>query len=163
MACSAVVWRGWILENDLNAIRMIHPTIIDTALLFPHKAGLPYRNGLKALMSTHLNRQIQVVVDGKMEGHDSKEDANAAGELVRFALANEWAKMKREGWVVKDGEFRPPTPKGVLGAPAGPKASMSVEYLEREQPIRILSKIGAGRKRTTAEFEADAEDGEVNG
>jgi hypothetical protein len=41
-------------------------------------------------MYQHLNKHIQVVVNGKMEGHDSMEDANAAGELVRFALANEW-------------------------------------------------------------------------
>lgn len=103
---------GHGLENDLNAARIIHPTIIDTALLFPHKAGLPYRNGLKMLMQTHLNRHIQVVVDGKMDGHDSKEDANAAGDLVRFALANEWQKMKREGWVLKDGKVTAPLGKG---------------------------------------------------
>lgn len=108
---------GHGLENDLNAIRMIHPTIIDTALLYPHRLGLPYRNGLKALMQTHLNKQIQVVVDGKMEGHDSKEDANAAGELVRLALAKEWEKMKREGWTVQFGIFNAPS---VVGAPKGP-------------------------------------------
>ncbi|KAG4428627.1 hypothetical protein IFR05_015891 [Cadophora sp. M221] len=143
---------GHGLENDLNAIRMIHPVIIDTALLYPHKFGLPRRNGLKALMATHLNRHIQVVVDGKMEGHDSKEDANAAGELVRLALANEWKKMSREGWVVMDGEFRPP--KGGAGG------GLSVEMLEREGPIRILSHDGgAGRKRDRSEMEDEKVDG----
>ncbi|KAL5324049.1 hypothetical protein ACEPPN_008592 [Leptodophora sp. 'Broadleaf-Isolate-01'] len=154
---------GHGLENDLNAIRMIHPVIIDTALLYPHKAGLPYRNGLKALMSTHLNRHIQVVVDGKMEGHDSKEDANAAGDLVRLALANEWKKMSREGWAVRDGEFRPPSSRerpAVPGAPSGPRGGgdgLSVEMLE-EGPIKILSVDGAGRKRDRSEME----DGEVD-
>ncbi|KAH7407427.1 RNA exonuclease-like protein Rex3 [Cadophora sp. MPI-SDFR-AT-0126] len=144
---------GHGLENDLNAIRMIHPVIIDTALLYPHKAGLPYRNGLKALMSTHLNRHIQVVVDGKMEGHDSKEDANAAGDLVRLALKNEWLRMKREGWRVVEGEFRPPTPR------EGPKGGgLSVEMLEREEPIKILSLERAGRKRDRSEME----DGELD-
>ncbi|TVY48487.1 RNA exonuclease [Lachnellula occidentalis] len=106
---------GHGLENDLNASRIIHTTIIDTALLFPHKAGLPYRNGLKMLMSTHLNRdiQIQAVVDGKMEGHDSKEDANAAGELVRWRVGELWGKMEREGWVVENGGvFVPPDGSG---------------------------------------------------
>lgn len=106
---------GHGLENDLNASRIIHTTIIDTALLFPHKAGLPYRNGLKMLMSTHLNRdiQIQAVVDGKMEGHDSKEDANAAGELVRWRVGELWRKMEREGWVVENGGvFVPPHGSG---------------------------------------------------
>lgn len=141
---------GHGLENDLNATRLIHPTVIDTALLYPHKAGLPYRNGLKALMQTHLNRHIQVVVDGKMEGHDSKEDANAAGDLVRLALANEWKKMQREGWVVNDGVFKPPTPRE--GAAAGSGGRLSVLSLEREEPVRILS-VGAGRKREREEME----------
>ncbi|PVH83699.1 hypothetical protein DL98DRAFT_102952 [Cadophora sp. DSE1049] len=153
---------GHGLENDLNAIRMIHPVIIDTALLYPHKAGLPYRNSLKALMSTHLNRHIQVVVDGKMEGHDSKEDANAAGDLVRLALKNEWVRMRRDGWRVVEGEFRPPTPReGPVGAPTGPRGSgggLSVEMLEREEPIKILSLDGAGRKRDRSEME----DGEMD-
>jgi hypothetical protein len=146
---------GHGLENDLNATRMIHPIIIDTALLFPHKAGLPYRNGLKMLMLTHLNRHIQVVVDGKMDGHDSKEDANAAGDLVRFALAKEWSKMQMYGWVVKDGEFKPPLPKEPRpGALAGPKTTV-------DSPIKILSDTTIGRKRSREETEADVEDGEV--
>jgi RNA exonuclease 1 len=138
---------GHGLENDLNATRIIHPIIIDTALLFPHKAGLPYRNGLKALMQTHLNRHIQVVVDGKMEGHDSREDANAAGDLVRFALGKEWAKMRREGWVLRDGVFKPPTPQGPgdnwwLGKP--------------KEPVKILS-AATGSKRTLDEVDDGAE------
>lgn len=102
---------GHGLENDMNATRIIHPTIIDTALLFPHKAGLPYRYGLKYLMKTHLNRDVQVVVEGQIDGHDSKEDANAAGQLVRFALANEWEKMKKEGWTLEHGDFWAPKPE----------------------------------------------------
>ena len=146
---------GHGLENDLNVTRMIHPTLIDTALLFPHKAGLPYRNGLKMLMQTHLNRQIQVVIDGKMDGHDSKEDANAAGDLVRFALAKEWAKMQSYGWIVKDGEFKPPVPKDPPpGAPTGPRPVVN-------SPIKILTGRGVGRKRSREEMEADAEEGEV--
>lgn len=126
---------GHGLENDLNATRIIHPTIIDTALLFPHKAGLPYRNGLKMLTHTHLNRHIQVIVDGKMGGHDSKEDANAAGDLVRFALASEWQKMQREGWLSKDGKIIPP--------PA------------REQPVNAPA--SNGRKRLRDEMERSVE------
>lgn len=102
---------GHGLENDLNAIRIIHPVLIDTALLFPHKAGLPFRNALKALMAQHLNRQIQVVVDGKMEGHDSKEDANAAGDLVRLKLKWKWTQLKSEGYTFRDGILTMPRSK----------------------------------------------------
>jgi RNA exonuclease 1 len=145
---------GHGLENDLNATRIIHPIIIDTALLFPHKAGLPYRNGLKMLMQTHLNRHIQVVVDGKMDGHDSKEDANAAGDLVKFALAKEWSKLQMYGWVLRDGEFKPPLSKEL--PPGAPTLRASVG-----SPIRMLSGTQTGRKRSREEMEADVEDGEV--
>jgi len=38
---------GHGLENDLKTLRIIHHRCIDTALLFPHKAGNPYRRSLK--------------------------------------------------------------------------------------------------------------------
>ena len=145
---------GHGLENDLNATRIIHPTVIDTALLFPHKAGLPYRNGLKALMLQHLNKHVQVVVDGKMEGHDSMEDANAAGELVRFALANEWTKMKRDGWTMDGGTPKPPAPKVLTGASTGPKSQAG-----SSSNWQMTSSM-AGRKRTREEVEL--EDGQLN-
>lgn len=101
---------GHGLENDLNATRFIHPTIIDTALLFPHTEGLPYRNGLKMLMQTLLNRNIQKITftDGLADGHDSKEDANAAGDLVRYRVGKEWEGMQRKGWKLVEGVFEPP-------------------------------------------------------
>ncbi|CAO1597685.1 RNA exonuclease 3, variant 2 [Xanthoria calcicola] len=95
---------GHALENDLNAARILHPTIVDTALLFPHPRGLPLRFGLKVLMKRHLGRDIQM---GGDQGHDSKEDARAAGDLVRFRVNEMWQKMRGEGWTKRDGEFFP--------------------------------------------------------
>ncbi|TQV95395.1 RNA exonuclease [Cordyceps javanica] len=103
---------GHGLENDLNAMRIVHPTLVDTVIAFPHKRGLPYRLGLKSLMATHLNRRIQVQQGPEMLGHDSAEDARAAGELVRFRVAREWADMKRAGWKVVDGEIVAPIMTG---------------------------------------------------
>ncbi len=99
---------GHALENDLNTTRIIHPSIIDTCLLYPHPRSLPIRFGLKALMKKHLERDIQM---GGPKGHDSKEDARAAGELVRLKVAESWKMMKRDGWTVKDEEFHPPLPR----------------------------------------------------
>lgn len=100
---------GHGLENDLNAVRIIHPTLIDTILLYPHRRGLPMRHGLRMLMETHLNKAIQVEeVDGKPVGHDSAEDARAAGELVRLKVQEKWSAMKSEGWRLVDGVFVPP-------------------------------------------------------
>ncbi|KAL8867814.1 MAG: hypothetical protein Q9174_005417 [Haloplaca sp. 1 TL-2023] len=99
---------GHALENDLNAARILHPVIVDTALLYPHPRGLPLRFGLKMLMKKHLDRDIQM---GGALGHDSKEDARAAGDLVRYRLGETWQRMKGQGWWIKgDGEFCPPLP-----------------------------------------------------
>ena len=98
---------GHALDNDLNATRIIHPSIVDTVLLYPHPRGLPLRFGLKVLMKKHLDRDIQT---GGAQGHDSKDDARAAGDLVRLKIAEMWKAMKKEGWRVEGDEFCPPTP-----------------------------------------------------
>ncbi|GAP85882.1 putative REX3-RNA member of the family of 3`-5` exonuclease [Rosellinia necatrix] len=90
---------GHGLENDLNAARIVHPTCIDTVLLWPHSRGLPMRNGLKYLMQTKLGRMIQEEPkEGSPEGHDSAEDARAAGDLVRLKIRDEWKDMRMKGW-----------------------------------------------------------------
>ncbi|MCJ1414174.1 RNA exonuclease 3 [Xylographa parallela] len=104
---------GHALENDLNSARIIHPTIIDTVMLYPHPRGLPIRHGLKMLVKKHLNKDIQT---GGAQGHDSKEDARAAGELVRLKVKETWKAMQAEGWTVSQGEFSPPLPGGLLPA-----------------------------------------------
>ena len=96
---------GHALDNDLNATRIIHPSIVDTVLLFPHPRGLPLRFGLKALMKKQLDRDVQM---GGDQGHDSKEDARAAGDLVRLKVREMWKTMKRDGWTVRNTEFFPP-------------------------------------------------------
>jgi len=96
---------GHALDNDLNATRIIHPSIVDSVLLYPHPRGLPIRFGLKMLMKKHLDRDIQM---GGAQGHDSKEDARAAGDLVRLKVSDMWKAMKRDGWTVRDREFFPP-------------------------------------------------------
>ncbi|KAI1081280.1 hypothetical protein F5B20DRAFT_537620 [Whalleya microplaca] len=101
---------GHGLENDLNAVRVIHPTCIDTVILYPHRRGLPSRNGLKMLMETRLNRKIQVEAvgeEGKV-GHDSAEDARAAGELVRLKVRDEWKAKRIEGWTIEGDRIVPP-------------------------------------------------------
>jgi len=100
---------GHGLENDLNTMRIVHPTVVDTVLLFPHNRGLPLRNGLKYLMETQLNRRIQVEDrEGQLAGHDSGEDARAAGDLVRLKVKHEWELMRRLGWTAVEGGLVPP-------------------------------------------------------
>ncbi|XP_073542434.1 RNA exonuclease 1 homolog isoform X2 [Phyllobates terribilis] len=50
---------GHSLESDLFALKLIHPTVVDTAIVFPHRLGLPYKRALRSLMADHLKRIIQ--------------------------------------------------------------------------------------------------------
>ncbi|MCJ1331749.1 RNA exonuclease 3 [Thelotrema lepadinum] len=96
---------GHALENDLNAARIVHPTIIDTMLLYPHPAGLPARFGLKNLSQKEIEWEIQT---GGDMGHDSMEDSRAAGELVRLAVKRKWKEMESDGWRVEGSVFHAP-------------------------------------------------------
>jgi hypothetical protein len=51
---------GHSLENDLNAIKLIHHRVIDTAVIFPHQQP-PYKCSLKYLAKKHLSKIIQQV------------------------------------------------------------------------------------------------------
>ena len=93
---------GHALENDLNAMRIIHPVIIDTAILFPHPRGLPFRCGLQRLAKTHLHRDIQTAGSS---GHDSLEDAQATGDLVRWKVEKKWKSLQKDGWKIENGEL----------------------------------------------------------
>jgi DNA polymerase III epsilon subunit-like protein len=95
---------GHAIDNDLNVCRIIHPTVIDTVLLFPHTRGLPIRNSLKYLASKHLGRDIQTGVNG----HDSKEDSVTTGDLVRVKVREKWKELNKNGWKLENGKLIPP-------------------------------------------------------
>lgn len=73
---------GHSIENDLLALKILHHRIIDTAALYPHPKGLPFRSALRFLTSTYLNRAIQTGTDG----HCSVEDAVATLQLVQLKI-----------------------------------------------------------------------------
>lgn len=50
---------GHSLESDLLALKVIHSTVVDTAVLFPHRLGLPYKRSLRNLMADYLRQIIQ--------------------------------------------------------------------------------------------------------
>ncbi|KAF7628189.1 hypothetical protein AFLA_003551 [Aspergillus flavus NRRL3357] len=96
---------GHAIDNDLNVCRIIHPTVIDTVILYPVGAGLPNRMSLKTLSRKYLDRHIQT---GGNRGHDSKEDAIATGDLVRVKAAEAWKVLKTKGWTIQDDKLVPP-------------------------------------------------------
>jgi DNA polymerase III epsilon subunit-like protein len=120
---------GHAIDNDLNSSRIVHPTVIDTVILYPVGAGLPNRMSLKTLSRKYLDRHIQT---GGNRGHDSKEDAIATGDLVRVKAAETWKVLKSKGWVIQDDKLVPPpgvtedtVPVWRLGAGAGQKRASS--------------------------------------
>ncbi len=50
---------GHSLESDLKALKLIHDTVIDTAQVFPHRRGLPYKRALRTLTAEFLKKIIQ--------------------------------------------------------------------------------------------------------
>lgn len=77
---TSTVLVGHSLNSDLNALRLTHPNIIDTSMLYPHPRGPPLKSSLKFLVQKYLSREIQT----GQNGHDSIEDARAALDLVRL-------------------------------------------------------------------------------
>lgn len=73
---------GHSLESDLKALKIIHSSVIDTSVMFPHKFGLPHKRALKALASDYLQKIIQ----NSVSGHDSAEDALTCMELVMWKV-----------------------------------------------------------------------------
>ncbi|KAF9485266.1 hypothetical protein BDN70DRAFT_871273 [Pholiota conissans] len=86
MIDSNTILIGHALDNDLKTLRIIHHRCIDTALLFPHRAGPPYRRSLKDLVREKLGKLIQM--GDATEGHSSVEDASATLDLVRWYILN---------------------------------------------------------------------------
>lgn len=72
---------GHSLNSDLTALKLTHPFIIDTALLFPHPRGPPLKSSLKWLAQKYLSRTIQA--GHGSTGHNSIEDARASLDLVK--------------------------------------------------------------------------------
>jgi len=86
---------GHGLDNDLKALRLVHHRLLDSALLYRHPKGPPFRYSLRLLATKLMGQFIQ---DGEMvkeedgevvrASHDAQEDAKTALELVRLKVKN---------------------------------------------------------------------------
>ena len=64
---------------------MLHQTVVDTSVVFPHKMGKPYKRALRMLAAEHLKRIIQ------NDGERCLTDRNCSIEvhwLIFFVLVN---------------------------------------------------------------------------
>lgn len=73
---------GQSLNCDLDALKLFHPYIIDTSVIFNLNGNKGYKSKLKLLAKNFLNMNIQC---GNL-GHDSIEDSRATMLLVQLKL-----------------------------------------------------------------------------
>lgn len=76
---------GHSLHSDLNILKLRHPNVIDTSIIYEHKAGPPFKPALRYLADEYLNKKIQ---SNEVDGHDSFEDAVTCMELTKLKLIN---------------------------------------------------------------------------
>jgi len=87
---------GHSLDSDLNALKLTHPFVVDTSMIYPHPRGLPLRSSLKYLTTKYLKREIQTA---GANGHNSVEDAQAVLDLVKLKCDKgpKWGTMEANG------------------------------------------------------------------
>lgn len=83
---------GHSLDSDLKALKIVHPTVIDTAEVFPHRRGLPFKRALRTIVAEVMHQIIQE----NEAGHDSKEDAISCMKLMLMKATHEMHKMKNK-------------------------------------------------------------------
>jgi RNA exonuclease 1 len=80
---------GHSLNCDLVVLKLVHPWIVDTSVIYHHTRGPPFKASLKWLASKWLGKEIQKPHKaGGLEvvGHNSEEDARAAVQLLRLKM-----------------------------------------------------------------------------
>lgn len=115
---------GHSLESDLLALKLIHSTVVDTAVLFPHYLGLPYKRSLRNLSADYLGQIIQ----DSQDGHDSGQDANACLQLVMWKV-RERAGIQRS---------HPSASPAALACPQ-PQASATTSTRTEEKVVKVDS------------------------
>ncbi|KAK4197826.1 putative RNA exonuclease 1 [Triangularia verruculosa] len=148
---------GHSLESDLKALRLSHPFIVDTAMLFPHARGPPLKNSLKYLAQRHLNREVQKG-GGTINGHDSVEDAKTCLDLVKKKCE------KGKAWATGDSQgenlFRRLARAGTAyRATAGPEATGGLHVGKTSAAVEWgdMSRSACNAATVTIPCKSDAE------
>uniref|UniRef100_A0A6G1SAE8 Putative RNA exonuclease NEF-sp n=1 Tax=Aceria tosichella TaxID=561515 RepID=A0A6G1SAE8_9ACAR len=79
------IFVGHSLNMDLAAMRIFHPYVIDTSVIYNRSGVRSYKPSLKSLAYEFLGKNIQT--SNKL-GHDSLEDAITSLELVQLKIVN---------------------------------------------------------------------------
>ncbi|TGO47633.1 hypothetical protein BOTNAR_0514g00070 [Botryotinia narcissicola] len=137
---------GHALQHDLEALRIIHPQIVDSGILSKNAIGIRrIRWGLQTLCSELLNVKIR---NNKDEIHDCLEDVLATREVVLFCTYN---KEAFQTWVeatkIKEMHLEK-------------KREEARQSKKNEQARKNLARLG-GASSSRYNFDSDDEDGEI--
>ncbi|XP_037654336.1 RNA exonuclease 1 homolog isoform X4 [Choloepus didactylus] len=83
---------GHSFEHSLHALKLIHSSVVDTAVMFPHRLGLPHKRSFKSLVADYLRRIIQ---DGgkspfaRDSCRDSQSDVTEQSIRTTYSLLSE--------------------------------------------------------------------------
>ncbi|OCF31871.1 RNA exonuclease 1 [Kwoniella heveanensis CBS 569] len=78
---------GHGLENDLRALRLLHDKVIDTAVVFPHDKGPPFRRALRDIVKEKLGYFIQDRTSDL--GHSSAVDAKSTLDALKWKVRDD--------------------------------------------------------------------------
>lgn len=151
---------GHSLDSDMKALKMTHPFIVDTSVIFPHPKGPPFKHSLKWLAQKYLNREVQKG-DNTSSGHDSIEDARTCLDLVKKKCekGKAWAAGEASG----ENLFKRLARAGVSykaqgghgaagGAPTG-KSTAAVDWGDAKRSVANLAEIVLDGCNSDAEVE----------
>lgn len=79
---------GQSLNCDLSAMKIMHPYVIDTSVIFNTSGDRNRKTKLKELAKTFLDEDIQIQTDSQI-GHSSIEDSTASLKLTKLKLSND--------------------------------------------------------------------------
>lgn len=151
---------GHSLDSDLKALRLTHPFIVDTSVMFPHPKGPPFKHALKWLAQKYLNREIQKG-HGTMRGHNSIEDAKTCLDLVKKKCekGKAWAAGESSGEnffkrLARAGTaYRAQAGPDATGGIALGKTSAAVDWGDASRSACGLASVVLGGCKSDAEVE----------
>lgn len=151
---------GHSLDSDMKALKMTHPFIADTSVMFSHPKGPPFKHSLKWLAQKYLNREVQKG-DNTSSGHDSIEDARTCLDLVKKKCekGKAWAAGEASG----ENLFKRLARAGVSykaqgahgaagGAPTG-KSTAAIDWGDAKRSVANLADIVLDGCNSDAEVE----------
>ncbi|KAG9041406.1 hypothetical protein FS837_012312 [Tulasnella sp. UAMH 9824] len=130
---------GHSLENDLGALKLAHPRVIDTSVIYHHTKGPPAKPGLKWLAQKWLGKTIQA----SEGGHDSREDATTCVELLKKKMhyGVNFGRFDHDQESIFEVMTRKDKRSAYIGAGANVVASKATTRVDCDNDVEIMEAV----------------------